>query len=92
MSLIPIVVDRTENGERTFDIYSRLLEDRVVFLSGEITDNVANTVIAQLIFWNPKGQQRIFHCISTVPAEVFPPGLLFLTQCNISSVTFPQFA
>ena len=50
MSLIPIVVDCTENGERSFDIYSRLLEDRVVFLSGEITDNVANTVIAQLIF------------------------------------------
>ena len=40
--LIPMVVDRTDNGERSFDIYSRLLEDRVVFLSGEITDDVAN--------------------------------------------------
>ena len=47
--LIPMVVDRTDNGERSFDIYSRLLEDRVVFLAGEITDGVANVVVAQLI-------------------------------------------
>ncbi|MBQ3066734.1 MAG: ATP-dependent Clp protease proteolytic subunit, partial [Clostridia bacterium] len=40
--LIPMVVDRTDSGERSFDIYSRLLEERVIFLSGEITDEVAN--------------------------------------------------
>ena len=49
-----MVVDRTDNGERSFDIYSRLLEDRVVFLSGEITDDVANLVVAQLIYLESK--------------------------------------
>lgn len=48
--LIPYVVERSGNGERSFDIYSRLLKDRIVFLSGEIDDATANTVVAQLLF------------------------------------------
>ncbi|MBR2966829.1 MAG: ATP-dependent Clp endopeptidase proteolytic subunit ClpP [Clostridia bacterium] len=52
--LIPMVVDRTDSGERSFDIYSRLLEERVIFLSGEITDEVANLVVAQLIYLESK--------------------------------------
>ena len=48
--LIPYVVERSGNGERSFDIYSRLLKDRIVFLSGEIDDGTANTVVAQLLF------------------------------------------
>lgn len=52
--LIPMVVDRTDSGERSFDIYSRLLEERVIFLSGEITDEVANVVVAQLIYLESK--------------------------------------
>ena len=47
--LIPYVVERTSTGERSYDLYSRLLEDRIIFLSGEIDDAVANTVVAQLI-------------------------------------------
>ena len=54
MNLVPMVVDRTDSGERSFDIYSRLLEDRVVFLSGEINDDVANLVVAQLIYLESK--------------------------------------
>ena len=54
MALIPMVVDRTDKGERSYDIYSRLLEDRIIFLSGEITDDVANTVVAQLIYLESK--------------------------------------
>ena len=50
MSLIPIVVEQTNRGERSFDIYSRLLKDRIVFLGGEIDDAMANTVVAQLLF------------------------------------------
>ena len=49
-----MVVDRTDSGERSFDIYSRLLEERVIFLSGEITDEVANLVVAQLIYLESK--------------------------------------
>ena len=50
MTLVPMVVEQTSRGERSFDIYSRLLKDRIVFLGGEIDDTVANLVVAQLLF------------------------------------------
>ena len=50
MTLIPYVVEQTNRGERSYDIYSRLLKDRIVFLGGEITDDTANLVVAQLLF------------------------------------------
>ena len=48
--LIPTVIEKTQLGERAYDIYSRLLKERIIFLSGPINDAVANTVVAQLIF------------------------------------------
>ena len=50
MSLIPVVVEQTNRGERSYDIYSRLLKDRIIFLSGEIDDYTANLVVAQMLF------------------------------------------
>ena len=50
MHLIPMVVEQTGRGERAYDIYSRLLKERIIFISGPIDDNVASLVIAQLIF------------------------------------------
>ena len=50
MTLVPYVVEQTSRGERSYDIYSRLLKDRIVFLSGEIDDAMANTIVAQLLF------------------------------------------
>ena len=50
MPLIPMVIEQTNRGERSYDIYSRLLKDRIVFLGGEITDETANLVVAQLLF------------------------------------------
>ncbi len=50
MSLVPMVIEQTNRGERSYDIYSRLLKDRIVFLGGEINDDVANLVVAQLLF------------------------------------------
>ena len=50
MSLIPMVIEQTGRGERSYDIYSRLLEDRIVFLTGEVNDVSANIVVAQLIY------------------------------------------
>ena len=47
---VPIVVEQGERGERSYDIYSRLLKDRIIFLGGPIDDNVANAVIAQMLF------------------------------------------
>ena len=50
MSLVPYVIEQTSKGERSYDIYSRLLKDRIIFLSGAIDDGVANTVVAQMLF------------------------------------------
>ena len=50
MALVPMVVEQTNRGERSYDIYSRLLENRIIFITGEIDDAVANTVVAQLIY------------------------------------------
>lgn len=50
MALIPMVIEQTSRGERSFDIYSRLLKERVIFLSGEVEDNMANLIVAQLLF------------------------------------------
>ena len=52
--LIPMVVEQTNRGERSYDIYSRLLEDRIIFITGEITDETANLAVAQLIYLEGK--------------------------------------
>ena len=56
--LVPMVVDQTNTGERSYDIYSRLLEDRIVFLTGEVNDQTANTVIAQLLYLEAKNPNK----------------------------------
>ncbi|MCP1356374.1 ATP-dependent Clp endopeptidase proteolytic subunit ClpP [Aneurinibacillus migulanus] len=61
MSLIPYVVEQTNRGERSYDIYSRLLADRIIFLAGEITDELANSVIAQLLFLQAEDAERDIH-------------------------------
>lgn len=53
--LIPMVVEQTGRGERSYDIYSRLLEDRIIFLTGEIDDTVADLIVAQLIYLEGNG-------------------------------------
>ncbi len=50
MNLVPYVIEQTNRGERSYDIYSRLLKDRIIFLGGEINDDVANTIVAQMLF------------------------------------------
>ena len=56
--LIPMVIDQTGNSERSYDIYSRLLEDRIIFLNGEINDDLANIVVAQLIYLEGKNPNK----------------------------------
>ena len=58
MTLIPTVIEKSPRGERAYDIYSRLLKERIIFLGGPISDNVANLVIAQLLFLENQGQNR----------------------------------
>ena len=63
MTLVPMVIEQTNRGERSFDIYSRLLKDRIVFLGGEIDDNLANLVVAQLLFLemeNPEAEISLY--------------------------------
>ena len=64
MSTIPYVIEQTGRGERSYDIYSRLLSDRIIFLGEEVSDTSANLIIAQL--WNPRIRTRISSCTSTV--------------------------
>lgn len=61
MSLVPVVVEQTNRGERAYDIYSRLLKDRIVFLGGPVTDEVANLVIAQMLFLEAEDPDKDIH-------------------------------
>ncbi|MGO1930672.1 MAG: ATP-dependent Clp protease proteolytic subunit [Ruoffia tabacinasalis] len=58
MNLVPTVIEQTSRGERAYDIYSRLLKDRIIMLSGQIDDNVANSVIAQLLFLDAQDPEK----------------------------------
>lgn len=89
--LIPMVVDRTDNGERSFDIYSRLLEDRVVFLSGEVTDEVANLVVAQLIYLESKDPTKDISLYINSPGGSVTAGLAIYDtmkyiRCDVSTI------
>jgi len=58
MALVPMVVEQTSRGERSYDIYSRLLKERVIFLTGQVEDHMANLIVAQMLFWKRKTQKR----------------------------------
>ena len=73
--LIPMVIDQTGNGERSYDIYSRLLEDRIIFLNGEITDDVANIVVAQLIYLEGKNPNKDIFIYINSPGGSVSAGL-----------------
>lgn len=75
---IPTVIDKTANGERSFDIYSRLLEDRIVFITGEIDDVMANTVIAQLLYLESKDTKREISLYINSPGGISQCGLAIL--------------
>lgn len=68
MSLVPYVVQQTSRGERSYDIFSRLLDDRIIFLSEEVNDTTASLVVASFCIWRHRIPTRIFSSISTVPA------------------------
>jgi ATP-dependent Clp protease protease subunit len=74
-SLIPFVVEKTSRGERSYDIYSRLLKDRIVFLGSEIDDNVANVVIAQLLFLESEDPAADVYLYINSPGGMVTSGL-----------------
>ncbi len=80
--LIPMVVDQTTSGERSYDIYSRLLEDRIIFLSGEITDETANSIVAQLIFLEGKDPEKDISLYINSPGGSVSAGLAIYDTMN----------
>ncbi|MBO7525717.1 MAG: ATP-dependent Clp endopeptidase proteolytic subunit ClpP [Clostridia bacterium] len=80
--MIPMVVEQTDRGERSYDIYSRLLDDRIIFLSGEIDDAVANTVIAQLIFLEAKDPKEPINMYINSPGGSVSAGLAIYDTMN----------
>lgn len=75
---IPTVIDKTASGERTYDIYSRLLEDRIIFVTGEIDDLLADTVIAQLLYLESRDNQKDIHLYINSPGGISQCGLAIL--------------
>lgn len=80
--LVPMVVDQTSNGERSYDIYSRLLEDRIIFLTGEINDAVANIVVAQLIYLEGKNPDKDIFLYINSPGGSVSAGLAIYDTIN----------
>ena len=85
LGMIPMVIETSGRGERAYDIYSRLLKERVIFLVGPINDAVANVVVAQLLFLESEIRIRKFRCISIHPEAPFLRVWRSTTQCNLSS-------
>ena len=91
MPLIPMVIDRTDSGERSFDIYSRLLEDRVIFLSGPVTAELANLVVAQLIYLESKDPTKDISLYINSPGGEVTAGLAIYDtmkyiRCDVSTI------
>lgn len=80
--LIPMVVEQTNRGERSYDIYSRLLEDRIIFLSGEITDDTANLIVAQLIYLEGKDPDKDIMMYINSPGGSVVAGMAIYDTMN----------
>ncbi|CAI2574561.1 ATP-dependent Clp protease proteolytic subunit [Apilactobacillus kunkeei] len=75
MNLVPTVIEQSSNGERAYDIYSRLLKDRIIMLSGPIEDNMANTIIAQLLFLDAQDSEKDIYLYINSPGGVVTAGM-----------------
>jgi ATP-dependent Clp protease protease subunit len=75
MNLVPIVVEQTSRGERAYDIYSRLLKDRIIFIGTGIDDNIANLVVAQLLFLESEDPEKDIYLYINSPGGVVTAGL-----------------
>ncbi|MFY9301689.1 MAG: ATP-dependent Clp endopeptidase proteolytic subunit ClpP [Candidatus Nitrosotenuis sp.] len=91
MNLIPTVIEKSQNGERAYDIYSRLLKERIIFLGAPINDLVANSVIAQLLFLESKDPKKDIQIYVNTPGGMVTAGLAIYdtmqyVKCPISTV------
>ena len=95
MSLIPMVVETTSKGERAYDIYSRLLKDRIVMLNGPVEDNMANSIIAQLLFLESEDPDKDILLYINSPGGQVSAGLgiydtMQFIKCDVSTVVIGQ--
>ena len=82
MSYIPYVVEKTGRGERSYDIYSRLLKDRIIMLSGEVNDAVASSIVAQLLFLEAEDPQKDIYFYINSPGGVVTSGMAIYDTMN----------
>ena len=82
MSYVPVVVEQTGRGERSYDIYSRLLKDRIIMLSGEVNDAMASTIVAQLLFLEADDPEKDIFLYINSPGGVVTAGLSMFDTMN----------
>ncbi len=97
LNLVPMVVEQTARGERSYDIYSRLLKERVVFLVGPVEDNVANLIVAQLLFLESENPDKDIHLYINSPGGSVSAGLAIydtmqFIKPNVSTMCIGQAA
>ncbi len=85
MNIIPTVLEKTNNREVAYDLYSRLLEDRIIFLSGEITDQTANLIVSELLFLDSKNHEDIYMYINSPGGSVTSGMAIYDTMNYIKS-------
>jgi ATP-dependent Clp protease protease subunit len=97
MSYVPVVVEKTGRGERSYDIYSRLLKDRIIMLSGEINDQVSSSIVAQLLFLEAEDPEKDIYLYINSPGGVITSGFSIYDTMNyirpdISTICIGQAA
>jgi len=97
LNLVPMVVEQTARGERAYDIYSRLLKDRIVFIVGPVEDHMANLVVAQLLFLESENPNKDIHLYINSPGGVVSAGLsiydtMQFINCDVSTICVGQAA
>ena len=95
--LIPTVIEKDREGERAYDLYSRLLKDRIIFVSGPINDDVANIIIAQLLFLEKENEKEDIQMFINTPGGVIYSGLAIIDtmnyiKCDISTIAIGMAA
>ena len=96
-TLVPIVIEKTGRGERAYDIYSRLLKDRIIFLGGNVTDVSANVIIAQLLFLSNADNKSDIHFYINSPGGAITAGLAIydtmqFVRCDVATYCIGQAA
>ena len=97
LNLVPMVVEQTARGERAYDIYSRLLKERLVFIVGPVEDHMANLVVAQLLYLESENADKDIHLYINSPGGVVSSGLsiydtMQFVNCDISTICVGQAA